>query len=126
MNVAVQAILKMITNVSRGHANDTFNNMLAVHGTTFSEALAHDPIVCGHTIVQVCHTSGQCCEHLRQLIIDGNAKDTFGPPDTPMQVPDVALLCDVDTRWDSVYLMICCLRVLCQVCVCASYRKPPS
>jgi len=97
MNVAVQAILKMITNVSRGHDNDTFDNMLAIHGTTFSEALTCDPIACGCAIVWVCRTSGQHCEQLHQLIIDGNAKDTFGPPDAPMKVPDVALLYDMDT-----------------------------
>ena len=37
------------------------------------------------------------CEHLSQLIIKGNIKKTFGPSDEPIEVPNLALLRDVDT-----------------------------
>ena len=101
-----------------------FNNMSPIHSTTFLEALDHDPITCGWAVVGACHASGQCCEQLSQLITEGNANKTFGPSDAPVEVPGAALLQDIDTHWDSVYLMIHRLRVLCLVCVCLIWKCP--
>ena len=126
MNIAVQAILKMITNVSLFQEDATFDDMSAICGMTFLEALDCDPIACGHAVVQACHASGQHHKQLHQLITEGNTNKTFGPSDAPVEVPDVALLWDIDTRWDSVYLMICHLRVLHPVRVCVISGKYPS
>ena len=61
-------------------------------------------------------TSGQQREQLLQIINEGNINRTFGPPDELVKVLDIMLLYDVDTHWDSVYLMICHLCVLCLAC----------
>ena len=92
MNVAVQAVLKMITNVSLGKDDAVFDNVSPIHGTTFLEALDCDPIACGRAVVQACRASGQCRKQLSQLITEGNANKTFGPSDAPVEVPGVALL----------------------------------
>lgn len=123
VNVAVQAILKMITNVSHGHDDAVFEGSSSTRTTTFSEALVRDPIACARAIVRACRASGQRREQLSQIIMEGNTNKTFGPCDAPVQVRDLALLRDVDTRWDSVYLMIRRLRVLRPVCVCVPKGK---
>ena len=92
MNVAVQAVLKMITNVSLGKDDAMFDNVSPIHSTTFLEALNCDPIACGRAVVQACHASGQLHGQLSQLITEGNANKTFGPSDAPIEVPGVALL----------------------------------
>ena len=120
----MQAVLKMITNVSLGKEDAVFDNVSPICSTTFLEAPDCDPITCGRAVVWACHASGQRREQLSQLITEGNANKTFGPSDAPVEVPGVALLRDVDTHWDSVYLMICCLRVLCPVCVCLIWKCP--
>ena len=74
MNVAAQAVLKMITNVSLGKDDSVFDNMSPIRSTTFLEALDRDPIACGWAVVRACHASGQCCEQLSQLITEGNTK----------------------------------------------------
>ena len=124
MNVAVQAVLKMITNVSLGKDDAMFDNVSPIRGTTFLEALHRDPIACGRAVVRACRASGQRREQLSQLITEGNANKTFGPSDAPIEVPGVALLRDIDTCWDSVYLMIRRLRVLHPVCVCLIWKCP--
>ena len=88
----MQAVLKMITNVSLGKEDAMFDKVSAICSTTFLEALNRDPITCGWAVVQACHASGQCCEQLSQLITEGNTNKTFGPSDVPIEVPDVALL----------------------------------
>ena len=92
MNVAVQAVLKMITNVSLGKDDAVFDNVSPIRGTTFLEALDRDPITCGQAVVRACRASGQRREQLSQLITEGNANKTFGPSDAPVEVPGVALL----------------------------------
>ena len=85
VNVAVQTIIKMITDVSLGHEDAVFNGILSAHATTFSEALACDPIVCAHAIARACHTSGQHWEQLSQIIIEGNANNTFSHVTLPFK-----------------------------------------
>ena len=88
----MQAVLKMITNVSLGKEDAVFDNVSPIHGTTFLEALNHDPIACGRAVVWACHASGQHCKQLSQLITEGDVNKTFGPSDAPVEVPGVALL----------------------------------
>jgi hypothetical protein len=120
VNVAVRAILKMITNISLSTDSAACHEVSSTRGRNFIEALGRDPIACRRAVVRACRASGQRREHLSQLIIEGNIKNTFGPSDDPVEVPNLALLRDVDTRWDSVYLMIRRLRVLRPVRVCNS------
>ncbi len=112
----MQAILKQITNVALRKDNGDIHHVSPIQGTMFLKALAQDPIACGHAVVHACCTSGQQHEQLLQIINEGNINGTFSPPDEPVEVPDIVLLHDVDTCWDSVYLMICHHHVLCLVC----------
>ena len=113
----------MITDISLSKDSAACHEVPSTRGHTFVEALGRNPIACSRTVVRACRSSGQCREHLSQLIIEGNIKNTFGPSDKPVEVPNLALLRDVDTRWDSVYLMICHLRVLQPVRVCHSMES---
>jgi hypothetical protein len=80
---------------------------------TFAEALVRDPIGIAQAIVQACRASGQRREHLQRVITDGNKNHDFGDTlESAVVVPQLQLLRDVETRWDSVYLMIRRLRVL--------------
>ena len=88
----MQAILKKITNVALGKDNGDIHEVSPIQGTNFLEALARDPIACGHAVVRACRASGQRREQLSQIINEGNTNWTFGPPDSPVEVPDVALL----------------------------------
>src|SRR6266481_10220852 len=99
----------MITDISLSKDSAACHEVSSTWGRTFVEVLGHDPIVCSCAVVQACCSSSQHCEHLSQLIIEGNIKNTFSPSDDPIEVPNLALLHDVDTQWDSVYLMIHCL-----------------
>ena len=87
----------MITDISLSKDGTVCHEVPSTQGHTFIEALGHDPIACGHAVVWACHSSGQHCKHLSQLIIEGNIKQTFGPSDEPIEVPNLALLRDVDT-----------------------------
>src|SRR6266481_4326955 len=123
VNIAIQAILKMITDISLSKDGTVCHEVPSTWGHTFIEVLGCDPIAWGHAVVWACRSSGQRREHLSQLIIEGNIKQTFGPSDQPIEVPNLALLRDVDTQWDSVYLMIRHLRVLRPVRVCHSMES---
>ena len=118
----MQAVLKMITNVSLGKEDAMFDTVSPIRGTTFLEALDRDPIACGRAVVWAFCASGQRHKQLSQLITEANTNKTFHPSDAPIEVPGVALLQDIDTRWESVYLMICRLRVLHPVCVCLIWK----
>ena len=113
----------MITDISLSKDGAACHEVPSTRGHTFVEAFGCDPIACSCTVVRACRSSGQRHEHLSQLIIEGNIKKTFGPSDEPIEVPNLALLHDVDTRWDSMYLMIHRLRVLQPVCVCHSMES---
>ena len=80
---------------------------------TYDEAVAWDPIALCHAIICVIHASGQRLDLFTATIIDGNVKGWFVSPTNPHQiikVPELQLLCDVRTCWDSIYFMIrwCC------------------
>ena len=86
---------------------------------TYDEAVAWDPIVLCCAVIHVICASGQRLDLFTATIIDGNAKGWFVSPTNPHQsikVPELQLLCDVRTHWDSIYFMIhqCC--EMCQVC----------
>ena len=86
---------------------------------TYDEAVAQDPIALCRAIIHVIHASRQCLDLFTTTIIDGNAKGWFVSPTNPHQiikVPELQLLHDVRTHWDSIYFMIRRCHEMCQVC----------
>ena len=68
-------------------------------------------------VICLLRSSDQCKEGFRRFIQDGNEWNWFSEKSQsgkrrPVQVPELQLLRDVKTRWDSVYIMLQCLRVL--------------
>ena len=88
----------MKTDISLSKDGAACHEVSSTQGSTFIEVLGCNPIACGHAVVQACHSSGLRRKHLSQLIIEGNIKQTFGPSDEPIEVPNLALLHDVDTQ----------------------------
>ena len=92
---------------------------------TYEQACACDPIALGRHIVSGIHASGQRHEEFETVIIDGNLRGHWEEQvqlrqvDGKVQVTRLQLLCDVDTRWDSVYTMCRHLRILQQVSIVA-------
>jgi hypothetical protein len=86
---------------------------------TFEEAVKRDPIALGRVVVRTVRASGQRRVHFTDVIKVGNEKKHFFLGDVvEIMVPDLQLLRDVRTRWDSIYFMIHRLRVLRPVCDC--------
>lgn len=73
-----------------------------------------DPLKRARRIIRFLRSSDQRREGFRNHIIDGNERDWFSPRTNPRSVlvPELQLLRDVKTRWDSVYLMLLRLRQL--------------
>ncbi|KAI6012365.1 hypothetical protein EDC04DRAFT_2579789, partial [Pisolithus marmoratus] len=70
----------------------------------YAAVLESDPIGQAHAIVSACRASGQCCQHLKAVIEEGNQ--------SKMQLPVVHLLQDCPTRWSSTFQMIDCVILL--------------
>lgn len=76
-----------------------------------------DPLRRARKVVQFLRSSDQRREGLRKFIEDGNRRGWFTGKDDngkhiTLQVPQLELLRDVKTRWDSVYMMLERLRQL--------------
>ena len=81
------------------------------------KCIKSDPLRRAQVLVQVLRSSGQCREGFQRHIIDGNKRKWFHKKDeeghrVTARVPQLQLLRDVKTRWDSTYLMLRCLRQL--------------
>jgi hypothetical protein len=73
----------------------------------WSKAISRDPLKRARKLVRFLRASDQRKELLRQAIQDGNERSWFSYEDgVPVNVPQLQLLKDVKTRWDSVYLML--------------------
>ena len=81
---------------------------------TFEEACRRDPIALGRDIVRALRASGQRRELFDDIVKDGNEKGHFrvGENPSPVTLPQLQLLHDVRTRWDSVFFMIKRLRIM--------------
>ena len=115
VNVAVHHATRKITDVRLADENAlAFEPAPRESGAegAFAAALARDPIATGRSLVRQVRASGQRREHLSLIIEDGNKNLDFESQDQPVIVPNVQLIRDVDTRWDSIYFMIRRLRVL--------------
>ncbi|KAH9033149.1 hypothetical protein EDB84DRAFT_1270345 [Lactarius hengduanensis] len=79
---------------------------------TYEEALARKPVSLACTVAQAMRKSGARREAFAKVIDDGNAQGWFKVRGVVVQVKQMELLCEVSTRWDSVYSMLNRLRVL--------------
>ncbi|KAN0128176.1 hypothetical protein V8E53_014028 [Lactarius tabidus] len=80
-----------------------------------------DPLQCAQRIVRLLSSSDQRRESFRAFIQDGNEHSWFSTKDDKgrhalVQIPELQLLRDVKTQWDSVYMMLQHLRELRPVC----------
>lgn len=81
------------------------------------KALRSNPIALGRNIVCIIRASGLHHDKFMDIIKTGNSKNWFkGPTGDAEQVPELELLRDVKTRWDSTYAMLNRLRALHLVC----------
>ena len=95
----------------------------------YEEAVTRDPIALCRSIIRAVRASGQRLDHFASIIRDGNEKGWFISPNRQIiKVPQLQLLRDVKTRWDSIYFMIrrcremrpvCNLRLLTTICTSA-------
>jgi hypothetical protein len=75
--------------------------------------LKRDPIKCARRIVRIVRSLDQRKQAFKKVINTGNHSGWFRSHDNEViELPDLELLCDVKTRWDSVYCMIERLLVL--------------
>jgi hypothetical protein len=119
-----------ITNICTTHVVESFTNPtladdqaefdaasppLVPDEQTYDEACGRDPIALCRSTVRAIRASGKRRDHLRQIIREGNAKGWFKSSEDPnvtIQIPELELLHDVRTRWDSIFSMIHRFRVL--------------
>jgi alkylhydroperoxidase family enzyme len=79
----------------------------------YAEAVRSDPVAMGRDIVKVIRASGLRRDEFLDIVRTGNLKNWFkAPTGESEQIPELELLCDVKSRWDSTYAMINRLRAL--------------
>ena len=86
----------------------------------YFKGIKRNPLKRARNLVRFFRGSDQRKELLQETIRDGNERSWFSEVDesgasVPIEVPEVQLLRDVKTRWDSVYHMLTCLIDLRQV-----------
>ncbi len=79
--------------------------------------IKRDPIRRAQRVIHILHSLDQRREGLHAFIQDGNQHNWFSKKDSDgtcvaFQVPELQLLRDVKTQWDSVYMMLERLRQL--------------
>ena len=97
-----------------------------VHGDpklkSWVAGIKRDPLKCARKLVRFLRSSDQRREGFRTFIQNGNVHGWFTMKDNDgkrvsVDVPQLQLLRDVKTRWDSVYMMLDRLRQLRPVCL---------
>ena len=97
---------------------DSFNSQGDGELEEWFAAIRRDPLRRARKLINFLRSSSQRKEGLSDIIKEGNASNRFiGPNESGsdlvvFKVPEVQLLKDVKTRWDSVFLMLRCLRQL--------------
>ncbi len=79
------------------------NNLELQQDKEYCEALKKDLIKCCRNLVKVIRVSGHQHKELRDVILEGNLTNTFGKGRV---IRAVRLLCDVDTRWSLMFMMV--------------------
>ena len=74
----------------------------------YNQALEADPIVWCQKLIANCQASSQCRENLQATISDANGAGLFGRDDegADIELQSLQLLCDIDTQWSSIFLMV--------------------
>jgi len=110
INICCQHILIKFTNVNLINIAGVMALPSSTSEQSFEEAVSSDPIARGRNVVRVLRSSGQRRDKFDEVVVDGNAKGWFVVGDKVVMLPNLQLLRDVRTRWDSVYFMIRRLR----------------
>jgi hypothetical protein len=84
---------------------------------TWVEGMKHDPLRHARRVICLLCSSDKHRTEFKAFIKSGNTCNMFSRKDSdgqiaPTTVQQLGLLRDVKTRWDSVYLMLLCLREL--------------
>jgi hypothetical protein len=122
INICSTHVIKQFTNIDLVDDLEEFDPSLAprdLEAQTDEQACAHDPIALCHGAICAIHASGQHLDYFTKLVHDGNEKGWFMAPANPdkiIKVPQLQLLHDVRTHWDSIYLMICQCHTMHLVC----------
>jgi hypothetical protein len=111
-NICTTHVVESLTNASLADAQAEFDAALPPRDATdqsYEDAHSRDPIALCRCTVRAVRASGQRRDHFHEIIRDGNAKGWFKSADNPpetVKVPELQLLHDVRTRWDSIFQMI--------------------
>jgi hypothetical protein len=93
-----------------------YNNFDDSNLNEWFTGIKHDPLRWARRVIRLLCSSDQRREGFRLFIQDRNKRNWFYGKESskhfPVQVPELQLLRDVKTRWDSVYLMLLRLRLL--------------
>jgi hypothetical protein len=103
--------------INRSRLAKPFDNGGVPRLKQWFEGIKHDPPRCARRLVSFLCSSDQRRQGLENFIEKGNASNSFIGMDEEgtrivVQVPNLGLLRDVKTRWNSVYMMLERLRQL--------------
>ncbi|KAH9930790.1 hypothetical protein B0H21DRAFT_677483, partial [Amylocystis lapponica] len=100
VSVAVQTGLAQLTDVDKTiYVDESLNPGLAFD----TRERCNDMVAAARRLVSACRASGQCREDYLLTIREGNTTHAFGES---IELPELELLRDVDTRWSSIFLMV--------------------
>lgn len=117
VNACVQHILEKFhdTDLSRAPSEWQSGNT-TVKRKDYAAALTLNPVQRGRDLVQMIRSSGQRREGFQKTITVGNQHKSFHDSHgMVITLPNVELLYDANTRWDSSFVMFNRLRTLRQV-----------
>ena len=124
-NICSNHVIEASTNISL--VDDTGGFIASASGPpsdpdnqTYEEAVACDSIALCWSTIWAAQASGQWCDHLAEVIEDGNKKGWFKSArdlNVTIQVKQAQLVCDMKVQWDSLYFMINRFCKLCPVCL---------
>lgn len=107
INICVQRVIKSFEN------NAIIDSIPDDGHEAWKEAACQKPLARLRALIRALRASGKRREAFDESIREGNEKSRFVDPEAREQgmrktikVPQLALLRDVDTRWDSVYYMV--------------------
>ena len=79
----------------------------AVDKEKYLEAVEKNPVALGRDVVRIIRASGLQRNEFNKIIVTRNLQQWFkSPAGTVVQIPEVQLLRDVKTRWDSIFYML--------------------
>jgi hypothetical protein len=106
VNICCQHVIAKFTKINLIELAHVAELPPTANEQSFNDTIKSDPIARGRNILRVLQSSGQHRARFNEVIVDGNAKGWFVVGDKVVVLPSHQLLRDVQTRWDSVYLMI--------------------